>query len=232
MAGAALDDGVETGADRHGPEGTAMNITIIGYGNMARAIGARAVAAGHALQIVGRDTGKATALAHDLGGDIVVGSLDDELIGDLVIPAMHYGPLMDITGRLRDKVAGKIVVDITNPVNAETFDGMLPPDGSSGAQEVRERLPDARVVKAFNTTLSGPLTAGEVEGRPLDVLVAADDENAKRTVMELAESLGLRPLDAGPLRRAREVEAIGFLQMAMQGALGNTWMTTFKLLGP
>ncbi|MFD1504737.1 hypothetical protein FE374_11990 [Georgenia yuyongxinii] len=76
-----------------------------------------------------------------------------------------------------------------------------------------------------------PLTAGEVEGRPLDVLIAADDAAAKDKVTELAASMGLRPLDAGPLRRSRELEALGFVQIAMQGALGNTWSTTFKVLG-
>ena len=87
------------------------------------------------------------------------------------------------------------------------------------------------MVKAFNTTLAGPLTAGEVDGQQLDVFIAADDDDAKSAVTDLVESAGLRALDAGPLRRAHELEALGFLQMAMQGALGNTWSTTFKVLG-
>jgi len=208
-----------------------MQVTIVGYGNMARAIGTRAVSAGHAVQILGRDPEKAKALASELGGDVTAGSLDDELTGELVIPTLYYQPLMDLIDQHGDRLAGRVVVDITNPVDVETFDGMVTPDGSSGAQEIQQRLPGAKVVKAFNTTLAGPLTAGEVDGQKLDVLVAADDEDAKRTVTEFVGSLALRALDAGSLKRAREVEAIGFLQMAMQGALGNTWSTAVKILG-
>ncbi|MPV39086.1 NADPH-dependent F420 reductase [Georgenia subflava] len=208
-----------------------MQVTIVGYGNMGRAIATRAVQAGHTVQILGRDPEKAQQLAAELGGDATAGSLEDELTGELVIPTLYYQPLLELLDGLGDKLAGKVVVDITNPVDVETFDGMLPPGDSSGAQEIQQRLGNATVVKAFNTTLAGPLTAGEVDGQKLDVLVAADDDDARRTVTELVESLGLRALDAGSLKRAREVEAIGFLQMAMQGSLGNTWSTAFKVLG-
>ena len=208
-----------------------MQVTIIGYGNMARAIATRAVKAGHTVQILGRDPEKAQALAQELGGDATAGSLEDGITGELVVPALYYQPLLELVDSLKDQVAGKVVIDITNPVDVETFDGMLPPGDSSGAQELQQRLEGAKVVKAFNTTFAVALTAGEVDGKKLDVLIAADDEGAKRIVTEFVESLGLEARDAGSLKRAREVEAIGFLQMAMQGSLGNTWSTTFKILG-
>ena len=208
-----------------------MKISIIGTGNMGRAIATRAVAGGHEVQVVDRDPDHAQALATDLGGGVTAARLGDTLTGDVVVLALYYEPALEVVGRHGGDLAGKIVVDITNPVDTATFDGMLPPDGSSGAQEIQERLPESRVVKAFNTTFAGPLTAGEVAGQPLDVLVAADDADAKATVVSFVESTGLRPLDAGSLKRSRELEALGFLQMAMQGALGNTWATTFKVLG-
>ncbi|WP_448074138.1 NADPH-dependent F420 reductase [Georgenia yuyongxinii] len=170
-------------------------------------------------------------MATELGGAVTAGSLDDVPTGDVYVLALYYGPVMEVLDSYADQLRGKVVVDITNPVDVESFDRMVPPRGSSGAQEIQQRLPDASVVKAFNTTLAGPLTTGEVEGRPLDVLVAADDEAAKAKVTALGRSMGLRPLDAGPLRRSRELEALGFLQMTMQGVLGNTWSTTFKILG-
>ncbi|WP_127131489.1 NADPH-dependent F420 reductase [Georgenia sp. SYP-B2076] len=208
-----------------------MKISIIGTGNMARAIGTRAVAGGHSVQVLNRDPAKADALAKDLGADSTAGPLDDAPSGDLVVLALYYEPALEVIGQHGAGLDGKVVVDITNPVDTATFDGMLPAGDSSGAQEIQKRLPGSTVVKAFNTTLAGPLTAGEVDGQPLDVLVAADDADAKAAVTSFVESAGLRALDAGPLRRARELEALGFLQMAMQGALGNTWGTTFKVLG-
>jgi 8-hydroxy-5-deazaflavin:NADPH oxidoreductase len=127
-------------------------------------------------------------------------------------------------------LAGKIVVDITNPVDVSTFDGLVTPPGSSAAEEIAKAAPGARVVKAFNTTFAGTLVAGRVAGQPLDVLVASDDATAKRAVLDLVEAGGLRGVDAGPLRRARELEALGFLHMTLQDSLGTGYGSAVKLL--
>ena len=87
-----------------------------------------------------------------------------------------------------------------------------------------------RVVKAFNTTFAGTLGQGAVAGQPLDVLIASDDEDAKATVSELVSEGGLRPVDAGPLKRARELEALGYLHMAVQGAMDTNYGSTVKIL--
>jgi NADPH-dependent F420 reductase len=208
-----------------------MKISIIGTGNMGRAIATRAAAGHHQLQVVDRDRGHAEAVAQEVGGDATAAQLGDPLTGDVVVLALYYQPVMSVIKDYGPALEGKIVVDITNPVNVETFDGLITPPDSSGAEEIQKKLPGARVVKAFNTTLAGPLTAGEVDGQQLDVFIAADDDDAKSAVTDLVESAGLRALDAGPLRRAHELESLGFLQMAMQGALGNTWSTSFKVLG-
>jgi predicted dinucleotide-binding enzyme len=85
-------------------------------------------------------------------------------------------------------------------------------------------------VKAFNTTFAGTLTAGEVAGQDLDVLIASDDQEAKDQVATLARDGGLNPVDAGPLKRARELEALGLLHMGLQSTLGTNWSSTFKIL--
>ncbi|GAA1645846.1 NADPH-dependent F420 reductase [Georgenia ruanii] len=208
-----------------------MRISIIGTGNMGRAIATRAATGHHDIQVVDRDREHAGALAHELGGNATAAQLGDPLTGDVVVLALYYQPVMSVIKDHGPELEGKVVVDITNPVNTETFDGLVTPPNSSAAEEIQKKLPGSRVVKAFNTTLAGPLTAGEVDGYLLDVFVAADDEEAKSAVTDLVESAGLRALDAGPLRRAHELEAIGFLQMTMQGALGNTWSTAVKVLG-
>jgi predicted dinucleotide-binding enzyme len=76
------------------------------------------------------------------------------------------------------------------------------------------------VVKAFNTTFAPTLVAGEVAGQPLDVLISGDDDRARQTVSRLASAGGLRPIDVGPLRHARQLEHLGFLHIAIQQPLG------------
>lgn len=210
---------------------TMSTLTIIGAGNMTRGIATRALAAGHTVQILARDTEAAAALAGELSGDVTTGPVDAPIAGDVVVLALPYDAALEVAGRLGQALAGKVVVDITNPVDFATFDSLVVPAGSSAAEEIAKAAPEAKVVKAFNTTFAGTLVAGEVAGQPLDVLVAADDAAAKAEVIALADSAGLRGVDAGPLRRAQQLEAVGFLHMTLQGTLGNTWSTGVKVLG-
>jgi NADPH-dependent F420 reductase len=203
-----------------------MQITIIGTGNMARGIGTRALAGGHDVTLVGTEPEKAQALAGELGGSARAG---ESVEGDVVILAVPYAAAADIVRSYGDQLDGKVVVDITNPVDLNTFEP-LQVEGS-GAQQIAAAAPGgARVVKAFNTTFAGTLVEGAVSGQPLDVFIAGDDEGAKGTVSQLAESGGLRPVDAGPLVRARELEALGYLHMALQQSLGTGFGSTVKVL--
>jgi 8-hydroxy-5-deazaflavin:NADPH oxidoreductase len=203
-----------------------MQITIIGTGNMARGIGTRALAGGHDVTLVGTEPEKAQALAGELGGSARAG---ESVEGDVVILAVPYAAAADIVRTYGDQLDGKVVVDITNPVDLNTFEP-LQVEGS-GAQQIAAAAPGgARVVKAFNTTFAGTLVEGAVSGQPLDVFIAGDDEGAKGTVSQLAESGGLRPVDAGPLVRARELEALGYLHMAIQQSLQTNYASTVRVL--
>ena len=206
-----------------------MRITIIGTGNMARGIATRARAGGHDVTLLGTETANAQALAGELSGDVRAGQVGDALDGDIVVLAIWYAALDDVLGRYGDQLDGKIVLDITNPIDVDAFEP-LKLDAGSAAQEIAARAPRANVVKAFNTTFAGTLTGGEVAGEPLDVLIAGDDENAKTTVGQLVSDGGLRPIDAGPLKRAHELEALGYLHMALQQPLGTNFASTVKLL--
>jgi len=209
----------------------AMKITVIGAGNMGRGIGTRFVAGGNDVQIVDRDPEEAQALADELGDGATAADPGDPIEGDVVVLAVWYGAEHDLIEEYRDQLAGKTIVEITNPVDLETFDGLATPPGSSAAEEAAKLLPEGTpVVKAFNTTFATTLVEGSVDGEPLDVLVAGDDEDAKRTVIELAEAGGLRAIDAGPLRRARELEALGFLHMKLQEPLAAGYGSAVKLL--
>jgi 8-hydroxy-5-deazaflavin:NADPH oxidoreductase len=206
-----------------------MDITIIGTGNMARGIATRALAGGHAVTLVGTTTDKAQQLAGELSDDVRAGSVGDPLAGDVVVLAVWYQALDDVLGRYGDQLAGKVVVDITNPVDPQSFQPLALEAGSA-AQEIAQRASGAKVVKAFNTTFAGTLVAGEVAGHPLDVFVASDDEGAKDAVRELAEGAGLRVVDAGPLAHARQLEGLGYLHMAMQDGLGTGYGSAIKVL--
>jgi 8-hydroxy-5-deazaflavin:NADPH oxidoreductase len=205
-----------------------MDVTIIGTGNMARGIGSRVLAGGHQLTVVGKDRESAEHVAADLG-DSVATVAGDPPGADLVVLAVYYPDARTVVEQHADRLAGKAVVDITNPVN-ETFDGLVVPPDSSATQELAELAPEARVVKAFNTTFAATLSQGEVAGHSLDVLIAGDDEEAKADVATLASDGGLHPIDAGPARRARELEALGLLHMTLQNTLGTGFTSAVKFV--
>ena len=206
-----------------------MDITIIGTGNMARGIATRTLEGGHGVTVLGTDKGKAESLAAELPGDARTGAVGDPLQGDVVVLAVWYDVLDDVVGRYGDQLDGKVVIDITNPLDTSTFTP-LHVEAGSAAQELAQKAPGAKVVKAFNTTFAGTLVEGEVSGQPLDVFIAGDDEVAKKRVSQLVQDSGLRPVDAGPLERAHELEALGYLHMALQDGLGTAYGSTVKVI--
>ena len=190
-------------------------ITIIGNGNMARGIATRALAAGRTVEILGRDEAKAQALAGELAGTVTSGTVAQAPAGDVVVLALPFDAAKDVVTGYGAALAGKTVVDITNPVNFETFDSLVVAPGTSAAEEIAALTP-ASVVKAFNTTFAGALVAGETGGHALDVFIAGDDEAATTTVASLVADGGMRPIVAGPLKRSRELEGFQFLVMTLQ----------------
>jgi predicted dinucleotide-binding enzyme len=206
-----------------------MDVTIIGTGNMARGIATRALAGGTGVTLLGHQADDAPALASELDGDVGTGTVGDPVDSRLVVLAVPYGSLGDVVGAYGDALAGHVLVDITNPVDFQTF-ARLSPEGGSAAAELAGMAPDAAVVKAFNTTFAGTLVDGKVGGQPLDVLIASDDDDATRLVTELVESGGMRPVVAGPLARAAELEAVGYLHMAVQEGMGTGFASAVKLI--
>jgi NADPH-dependent F420 reductase len=208
-----------------------MNVTIIGTGNMARGIGSRLVAGGHRVTVLGKEVEAAEEVVRDLGAEesVQAGRSGDPIADEVVVLAVYYPDAMAAVEQYGDQLDGKVLVDITNPVN-ETFDGLVTPPDGSAAQELAAAASGARVVKAFNTTFANTLREGDVSGQPLDVFLAGDDEDAKATVTQLAQDGGLRPVDAGPLKRARELEAAGLLHMSVQGTLGTGFGSALKIV--
>jgi 8-hydroxy-5-deazaflavin:NADPH oxidoreductase len=194
------------------------SITIIGTGNMARILGTLAVEGGNTVQVTGRDPAKAAGLAGALGPAATAGTMGTAPAGDIVILAVPYASAAPVVAQYGDALAGKVIVDISNPFNPDAT-GLATPDGTSIAQQVAKAAPaSASVIKAFNT-LFGTVLA---QGRPLDVFVAGDDAQAKANLAAFIGSLGLRPLDTGDLTMAHWLEGAGLLMMGLaRSGVGN-----------
>ena len=185
------------------------NLSILGTGNMGQAIAAVAAKGGHSVQQLG---------ANDLGTPVS---------GDIVVLAVPYPAVSEVISQRGAELAGKIVVDITNPLNFETFDSLVVPADSSAAAEIAAALPQSHVLKAFNTTFAGTLAAGTVGPLTTTVLIAGDDTDAKSTLAGIVTSGGLNAIDAGSLKRARELEAVGFLQLTLAANEKVSWTGGF-----
>jgi predicted dinucleotide-binding enzyme len=195
------------------------DVSIIGSGNMAGAIGALALAGGNTVEIISRDAAKGAALAGELGDGARTGTWGAAPAGDIVVLAVLFQTAVPVVDRFGDALDGKIIIDITNPFN-DSATGLAIPHDTSVAQMIAEAAPaGARVVKAFNTIFRGVLAAGG----PLDVFMAGDDAPAKATVSAFIASLGLRPRDVGDLTMAHWLEGAGLLSvgLARNGVEGN-----------
>jgi predicted dinucleotide-binding enzyme len=186
-------------------------ISIIGSGNMATAIGTRAVKHGHTIELMSRNTAKAQALADLIGNGATVGTFGARPAGDVVIVAVLYTGAVEVVAHYGDALSGKILVDITNPFNADVT-GLVTTADDSVSRQIAAAAPEGtHVVKAFNSILRGVLA----EDKPLDVFFAGDSADAKARVAAFLESLDMRPLDAGGLEMAGVLEWAGVLLVGL-----------------
>jgi 8-hydroxy-5-deazaflavin:NADPH oxidoreductase len=186
-------------------------ISIIGSGNMATAIGTRAAKHGHTIEIMSRNTAKAQALRDQIGNGATVGSFGAKPAGDIVIVAVLYAGAVEVVAHYGDALAGKVLVDITNPFNADAT-GVVTSAGNSVTQQIAAVAPEGtHVVKAFNTMFGRVLA----EEKPLDAFLAGDSAEAKARVAAFLESLDMRPLDAGGLEMAHALEWAGILLVGL-----------------
>jgi predicted dinucleotide-binding enzyme len=186
-------------------------ITIIGSGNMASAIGTRAAKHGHTIELMSRNIPKAQALADRIGNGATVGTYGARPAGDIVIVAVLYQGAVDVVASYGAALAGKILVDITNPFNADVS-GLVTTAGDSVSRQIAAAAPEGtHVVKAFNTLFRDVLA----QDKPVDVFFAGDSAEAKARVAAFLESLDMRPLDAGGLEMAYVLEWAGILLVGL-----------------
>jgi len=189
------------------------HVTIIGSGNMGQTIAGLVSKGGNTVEL----------LRHSDSSKPVT--------GDIVVLAVPHAAIPDILATRGDQLVGKVVVDITNPLNFQTFDSLTVPADSSAAAQIAASLPQSRVVKAFNTNLAATLASGTAGEVPTTVLIAGDDRQAKSQLADVVTAGGLRAIDSGSLRRARELEALGFLQITLAAQDKMPWTGGFALAG-
>lgn len=196
-----------------------MNIAVIGTGNMGSGLARLLAESGHQVVIGARQPEKAAALAAEIGSKVQAGGIVAAVkLADIIILALPYGAAAEALKGTGD-LAGKIVVDISNPLKPD-FSGLTIGHTTSAAEEIRKLVGKAVVVKAFNTVFAQLLPRGARAAHALQVFVATDDVAAKAKVTELAASAGFEPVDAGPLGNARFLEPIGMMNIAFGYALG------------
>lgn len=185
-----------------------MKISIIGAGNVGSVLARRFAANGHEVTTADSATGP-SRLAADIAA------------ADVTVLAVPFDAVARLDPQVKTTLSGKIVIDATNPLAAD-FMSLTMGHTTSGGEQNAATLPGARVVKAFNTAMANTMETGRIGGSPLLLPVAADDDEARKTVLQLAAELGFDAVDAGPLSNARYTEpAVELLiQLAFGQGLG------------
>jgi predicted dinucleotide-binding enzyme len=207
-----------------------VDIAIIGTGSVGSGLATALVGAGLGVYLTAGRVEMVEAAAQAAGAIVATSPAAAAALADVVVLAVPFGAAEEVARLIRPVVNGKTIVDVTNPAKPD-WSGPLFGGTDSGAERIAAWLPEAHVVKAFNTLFANNIADPAPEGIKLDGYVAADDAEAKAAVLALAESIGLDPIDVGPLSAARQLESIAWLNISLNMAPGSTWKTGWKLVG-
>lgn len=203
-----------------------MDIAIIGAGNVGTALAGAFARAGHHVTISATHPEHAAKTAQATGTGSAGTNQEAVAAGDVVILAVPGTAFDAIVGEVGDELAGKVVVDVSNRPTPDPSGA-----GTSIAEELQARIPNASVIKAFNTAFATRQADPTLDGVAVDGFVAGDDAEAKRTVLDLVESIGFRPVDAGSLASSRTLEGMAWLNIS-RAIEGGTWQDAWVILGP
>jgi len=207
-----------------------MRIAIIGSGNVGKALATAATKAGHHVTLSARSPEKAREAAHATKSHAASSNRDAVKDAELVVLAVPADKVDEVIGALSTELDGKVIIDVTNRIDTNDPGKVL--DGSSMSEHIQKKAPKAHVVKAFNYAFASRMAEPKVNGTRLDGFVAGDDESAKQKALQFVESIGFRPIDAGPLAMARSLEGMGLLNVLLQIQNNWPWQSGWKLTGP
>ena len=209
-------------------EGTdsTMKVAIIGAGNVGKALGTSMTRAGHEVTISASTPESANAAAREIGAGSADSAASAVTAADVIVLAIPYRAGEAVATEIADAVVGRTIIDVTNPIKPD-YSGLA--TDTSAAEELQGYLPDAHVVNAFNTVFASNQANPSASAAPIDGYVAGDDPDAKRQVMSLVESIGMTPLDIGPLSSARYLEGMAFVNIGLNAQNGWSWTSAWKL---
>jgi 8-hydroxy-5-deazaflavin:NADPH oxidoreductase len=203
-----------------------MDIAIIGAGNVGKALAGSFKRAGHNVTIAAAHPEHAAAAAREIGATAAASNAEAIAGSAIVVLAVPESAHDAIVADIAEAARGKVVVDVSNRPTPNVAGAP-----TSVAEELQTRLPNSSVIKAFNTLFATRQADPESGGLKVDGFVAGDDEAAKKTVLAAVESVGFRPVDAGPLAAARTLEGMAWLNITRNMA-GGTWQDAWILIGP
>jgi NADPH-dependent F420 reductase len=206
-----------------------MKVAVIGTGNVGKALGSSLTRAGHEVTLAARDAEKTKAVAAEVGARAASTPAEAASTADVVILAVPYAQIDAVARELRDEASGKLVIDVTNPLTPD-YSGLATAGGPSAAEQLAGKLEGARVAKAFNTLFASIQANPSALGSKVDALYATNEDEVRPQLVEQIRSIGLRPVDAGPLERARQLEALAWLNMGIQMQFGGAWRSAFVLV--
>ena len=205
-----------------------MKIGIIGTGNVGTALARSAKQAGHSVTVTSRDADEAAEAARSLGAEAAASNSEVVENADLTFLAVPADAVLDVAADLGTAAHGRVLVDVTNRPTPDPSRS----NGTSIAEEVQERAPDAHVVKAINTVFASRQAEPDIGGSRADGYVAGDDAAAKQRVLEFVESIGLTPYDVGPLAAARTLEGMAWIHISLATDNNWPWQSAWKIVGP
>ncbi len=208
-----------------------MKIAVIGTGNVGKALGGSLARAGHDVTFAARDAEKTREVASEVGASAAPTAVAAAREAEVIVLAVPYGAMSEVASEIAPAARDKVVIDVSNPLKSD-YSGLATEGGPSGAERLAGPLADAHVVKAFNTLFATVQGDPSALGATVDALYATDDEEARRAVTTIAESVGFRPIYVGPLTAARELEALAWLNIRLQLLTNGSWNTAFVALKP
>ena len=199
-----------------------VRVAIIGVGNVGGALASALTEAGHDVVVAASNAEKAAQAAAGLHCEPAPSPLEAVDDADAVVLAVPFAATEEVAGEIRAAVEGKPIIDVTNSPSVVE-------NGTSNAEAIQSWLPEAHVVKAFNTVFASQLGGADAEGEPLDGFLAGDDAQAKATTTTIVRDAGLEPLDVGNLHMARVLEGMAWANISLNRDNGWPWKSIWKL---
>jgi predicted dinucleotide-binding enzyme len=199
-----------------------MRVAVIGAGNVGGVLASKLAEKGHDVIVAASSADRAREAARDVAlrpADTAAAAARE---AEAVILAVPAAAMAEVADEIRADVVGKPVVDVSNGPKAIE-------EGESLAEDLQERLPEAHVVKAFNSAFASKMADPFDGDRPLDGFIAGNDSAAKQAVASLVQDVGFEPLDVGDLKHARTLEGMAWINISLNMERGWPWQSAWRL---